>query len=159
LLLATAAAHAGATIEDTLSTCTQRNCESQRLQGRYQGRYQTDTFPIAAHVPFVVETFAQRGECLRLEVLSSTGDPEMAVIAGTAGVFYHDDDSGSAGNPLIRIEPTPATGWYVVAITDAGIPAEALVTLSIGRYPAGNPNCASPTPPAAAIPPDSRKPD
>ena len=69
-------------------------------------------------------------------------------VTSTSPLFQlADDDSGGNLRPLIKIDPTPVTGYYVVALSHfAGFPEDITFTLRYGRYASGNPNCNNPTP-------------
>lgn len=133
---------AGSKIWDPVrNTCTTINCGA---------------VPVYAHFsatgwgldPFFIQVWANAGECLRLAVTAQTHDLEMGVFSPDIEEnHWVDDDSGGSFRPLIKINPTPVKGWYIVALSHVlGSNVNGRATLVVGRYNAGNPNCASPTP-------------
>ena len=133
---------AGALLQDSRNTCTTDNCASQRIRGFYE-RAQ----------PWVVLVQAVAGECLRLHVTRQTADLEMAVLSPDVQEnHWVDDDSGGSLRPLIKIDPTPVTGWYVVVVSHVlGSSTRENFDLRYGRYPTGNANCTNPTLTSAPI--------
>jgi hypothetical protein len=92
-----------------------------------------------------------RAECLRVEVEQSNADLALTVIAPDGAVFT-DDDSGSCSRcPLVVIDNILENAAFTVVVNGfSGTPVEENFVLRVGRYrPAGNPNCANPTPGAA----------
>ena len=136
----TSVAFGGSLITDGRNSCIAMNCNSQNISGVSR-----------AEEPFVIQVFAQAGECLRLAVTGQTGDLAMGVFTATPLFHFVDDDSGVNLRPLIKIDPTPNTGFYVVALSHfAGDPVDITFTLRYGRYDAGNVNCFNPTPSSLA---------
>jgi hypothetical protein len=89
-----------------------------------------------------------RPECLRVEVEQSNADLAITVIAPDGAVFT-DDDSGSCSRcPLVVIDGIVQNAAFTVVVNSfSGSPIEENFVLRVGRYrPAGNPNCANPTP-------------
>lgn len=132
--------------DPSVSTCTGADCSSVVIGG-------TVTNPANNNHPWVIETFAAIGECLRLRVLSEAADLEMTVTAPN-GTVFRNDDGGLAPCPLCSLVKfvAPNRGWYTVQISHfGGTPTYSDLELAYGRYNGGNPNCAGPTPPAAAV--------
>lgn len=104
---------------------------------------------------WVAEVFAAAGQCLRIDVPNAPTpaftDLETVVVAPN-GTVYRDDDGGfAATNPLVKIRPTPITGWYTVSIGPFnGAAVEGNFTVAVGRYVTTNINCVAPTPPILA---------
>jgi hypothetical protein len=105
--------------------------------------------------PWVVQAFAQVGECVRFDQAAPFGgfgggsDLEITVIAPNGTVFRNDDRAGSSDpRALVKIAGAPNTGYYTVQVSHfggAGFSTD--FTLVYGRFtPASNPNCSSPTP-------------
>ena len=102
--------------------------------------------------PWTTQVYAQPGECMRLFVTTTSFDAKMEVIAPNGEVF-RDDDSGGSLRPLVEIASAPNFGWYTVQVAHFnGVPQSADFTMKYGRYNNGNPNCAQPTIPEAAVP-------
>ncbi len=100
--------------------------------------------------PFVMQVFAQSGECLNAQVTSETADLHMAVI-GSSGTVWRNDDGGGAcpACPRVKADPTSGRGWYTVSISRLGDAAAGdleTFTLLIQRRVTGNAVCATPTP-------------
>jgi hypothetical protein len=130
--------------DPTLSTCTGDDCSSLLIGG-------TVTNPGGNNHPWVIETFAAVGECLRLRVLAEAADLEMTVTAPN-GTVFRNDDGGLAPCPLCSLVKfvAPNRGWYTVQLSHfGGTPTYSDLLLAYGRYNGSNPNCAAPTPPAA----------
>jgi hypothetical protein len=134
--------------DPSTSTCTGINCSSVRVDGVVREAFGE------VH-PWVIELFANPGQCLRVAVTAEGADLEAVVIAPN-GTVYRNDDGGVAACPLcpvVKVNPTPgpARGFYTVQIAHwLGNPVTANFTLLYGLYNAGNPNCAPATPPAVA---------
>ncbi len=112
----------------------------------YRGAYERNANNTQA-IPFTIQVFSSGNECLRLSVVSQASDLETVLI-GPEGTTWRDDDGGGSFLPLIQAN-TPIQGWYTVHISSFnGSGAASLFTLRYGRYNSGNPNCATPTPPA-----------
>ena len=131
------------------NNCQTRNCRALVLGGIVNGF-------VNSAVPWVVQVFATRRQCLRLEVTGQEADLEMRVVAPDGTRTFFNDDSGLAPCPLcplVKINRTPQEGFYTVQISHhAGISISDDFTLAYGRYPRGNPNCTSDTlAPKAAI--------
>ncbi len=139
-VLAAGPAHAGGEIFDTTSSsCTTTNCSSVIVGATIK------SFPPSAG-KWIAEVFASAGQCLRIDVISEFADLETVVVAPNGAVF-RDDDGGVGVQPLVKIASTPNNGWYTVSIGRfAGQAETGNFTLAYGRYSAGNPNCAGPTP-------------
>jgi hypothetical protein len=136
-------AFAGGEIFDpSVSTCTGADCSSVLLSATV-----TSFGPSAGK--WIAEVFASSGECLRVFVPSQFTDLETVVVAPNGSAF-RNDDGGGLNRPLVKISPTPNNGWYTVSISHfAGNPVTGNFSVAYGRYPAGNPNCASATPPVS----------
>lgn len=131
--------------DSSVSTCTGADCSSLQIGG-------TVTNPSNNNHPWVVNAFAAAGECVRLRVLSQASDLEMTVI-GPDGSMFRNDDGGLAPCTLCSLVKfvAPSRGWYTVQVSHfGGTPTYSDLQLAYGRYNGGNPNCASPTPPALA---------
>jgi hypothetical protein len=131
--------------DDTVSTCTGTNCSSLRIPGTVFA-----FGPSAGQ--FVLSVFASPGQCVRLDLISPptpAPDMEMVVIAPNGTVFRNDDRNGAFDRrPLVKIASAPSNGWYTVQVGQfAGTATETNIVLLYGRYPFGNPNCATPTVP------------
>lgn len=146
LLALPAVAEAGARLFDnSVSTCTTNDCSSQVFGG-------TVTNPASNNDPWVIQVFAAAGECLRLRVLEQAVDLETTVVAPNGSVF-RNDDGGLAPCTLCSLVKfaAPNRGWYTVQVNHFGGTASySDLQIAYGRYSAGNPNCAAPTPPAFA---------
>jgi hypothetical protein len=135
--------------DETLSTCTGPNCANMRIAGT------VFSFGPSANT-FVINAFANVGECVRFDLISPphpAPDMEIVVVAPNGTVFRNDDRNGALDRrPLVKIASAPNNGWYTVHVAQFnGAPTETNIVLLYGRYNAGNPNCATPTPPALAI--------
>lgn len=131
--------------DPSVSTCTGANCSSVLING-------TVTNPAGNNHPWVIETYARAGECLRLQTLSQAVDLEMAVTAPN-GSLYRNDDGGAAPCTLCSLVSftAPNTGWYTVQLSQfAGTASYSDFQLAYGRYSGGNANCATPTVPTLA---------
>ena len=142
LLLAYGLASATNLFDPTVSSTTVLDGSSIELDGTL---HDTNGNP----APWVAELYAGVGECVRLFVTTTAFDAKLTVIAPN-GTVYRDDDGGGSLRPLVKIASAPVQGWYTVQVAHwAGQPQNANFTLLYGRYTAGNPNCANPTPPFA----------
>jgi hypothetical protein len=135
--------------DDTVSSCTGANCSSLRIPGTV-----FSFGPSAGQ--FVISVFAAPGQCVRLDLISPphpAPDMELVVIAPDGTVFRNDDRNGALDRrPLVKIGSAPQNGWYTVRVGQfAGVATETNVVLLYGRYPGGNPNCATPTLPLSVI--------
>lgn len=133
--LMSAGIQAGSNLSDPPGTCTASNCQAMTLTGTMQRTPEN----------FVTEVWAGNGECLRLEVTSTSPsfDPAMMVIGPSFsdGAIWSDDDSGAGLNPLLKIN-APVGGWYTVVVTEyTRVDSAKDFTLKYGRYNGGNPNC------------------
>jgi hypothetical protein len=134
--------------DDTVSVCTGANCSSLRIPGT--------VFSFGASAsPFVINAFATPGECVRFDLISPphpAPDMELVVVAPDGTVFRNDDRNGVLDRrPLVKIGSAPNNGWYTVHVAQfAGAATEINFVLLYGRYPGGNPNCATPTVPSIA---------
>lgn len=143
-----ASTHAGAAtnmFDPSVSTATKLNASAVTINGTLH-----DTNGNTQ--PWTTQVYAQPGECMRLSVTTTSFDAKMEVIAPNGEVF-RDDDSGGSLRPLVQIASAPNFGWYTVQVAHFnGVPQSADFTMKYGRYNNGNPNCAQPTLPAAAVP-------
>jgi hypothetical protein len=106
--------------------------------------------------PFVVQVYAGRGECLRLQVTRvSSGNLEMGVFSPDIEErHYVDDNSGGGTFPSIIIDPTPVHGWYIVAVSEfVGAAVDIDFDISYGRHTSGSSVCQPVTPPSPASSP------
>lgn len=131
-------------IDSAFSTCTGVNCSVTSIAGwvgSSAGRV----------LPWTGKFLAVANACLRLQVsfIRTAANLEMTVVAPNGVTSYRNDQGGTACTncPLVKISPTPATGFYTVVLSsNNGAAADTDFHLLFGQYPAGNPNCASPTP-------------
>jgi hypothetical protein len=143
---APAVASAQSIFDDSVSTCTGINCSSLRLPAT------VFAFGPSAGT-FTIDAFAAAGQCVRFDVISpSAPDMELVVVAPNGSVFRNDDRNGALDRrPLVKIGSAPNNGWYTVHVAQfAGAATETNIVLMYGTYPAGNPNCGTPTGPLAA---------
>jgi hypothetical protein len=141
---------AGSELFDPVSTCTARNCNSQAVTGNVFESTQPGS---TGSKPWVAQIFKGGGdECLRIAVITQTGDLDAVAILTCAGfpqVTWVDDDSGGDLRPrLIAADPTPP-GWCTLTISQFGGENEdGQFQLRFGRYsPANQPNCSPATDP------------
>lgn len=135
-----AAAWGGPLLKDALSTCATVNCNVVSLAGRTQ--------PLN---PFVIQVYAAKDECLRLDVDNASDDLAMTIVSpDPQRAYFNDDDVATASNtPLVKIDPVPVSGWHTVHVNgQSGQSGSVSFRLRYGRYPGGNANCANPTAPA-----------
>jgi hypothetical protein len=155
LVLGPGSGSAGTEIfDDTPSTCTNEpNCDSLRIPG--------SVFSINGHAkPWVVNIFADDGQCLRLDVISQDTDLRIVAVAPNGQVFQNDDrDPPTDLRPLVTIDPAPRMGYYTVHIAHFdGEAVEADFVLLHGLYNSGNAaNCVPATQPAMTGNPGSAK--
>jgi len=148
VLVAPAVASAQNIFDDTVSTCTGANCSSLRIPATVFA-----FGPSAGQ--WITSAFAAPGECVRFDLISPphpAPDMEIVVVAPDGTVFRNDDRNGALDRrPLVKIASAGQNGWYTVRVGQfAGTPTETNIVLLYGRYSAGNPNCATPTPPSLA---------
>jgi hypothetical protein len=127
-----------------VASCTTPNCSSALIIG-------TLTSHGSYAVPWVIQVASDPGQCVRLEttdVIGSDLNLEMVVVSPSGRVFRNDNISGTNNLSLVKIAPTEH-GFYTVQVSGFNGGAAAVnFELRYGRYSsAGNPNCASPTPP------------
>jgi len=139
-------AAAGSLLTNFRSTSTAINAGALLVGGSYQ----FDQFGQAD--PWVAQLYAEVGDCFRIDVFSQDTDLEATLISPSGTVWRNDDRSGTDLRPLIKAQGT-GRGWHVLQISrhNGGSPGSNF-KLYYGRYPAGNPNCATPTPPLTAPP-------
>jgi len=95
--------------------------------------------------PWVGQLYAGIGECLRLEITTTSFDSEITVLSPN-GTVYRDDDGNGALRPLVKIANAPASGWYTVQVAQFnGFPVNQPFHMLYGRYLHGNINCAGET--------------
>ena len=143
----------------TRDSCTDANCGATVLNGAVvMINNELDV------IPFTASIYTSGGECVRLEVLSTrpaSRDLTMHLLGPSLEV-WRDDDSGVGLLPRIEANTT-TSGRYTVQVSHFGAAALANTntrfSLSIGRCPLGNPNCAEqtfPLVPAAGAAPESK---
>lgn len=149
--IVTSGAWAGALYEAPLSSCGTTNCSGMTIRGIHQ-----------SNEPFVIQVYAQEGECLRLDVNTQTEDMVLAWITTyiwDSEIWDDRDFNGGDFRPLFVRDPVPRTGWYTVLVSYFD-PDDRVgrFTLEYGRYPSGNANCQVPVtatrsmqPPAESI--------
>lgn len=133
------AAWAGPLLRDSPSTCSTTNCGTVTLSGQAR--------PLD---PFVIQVFAAKDECLRLDVTSASDNLAMSVTSPDPKLTYFNDDdlADSSTTPLVAIDPVPVAGWHTVHINRRnGLSGTVDFQLRYGRYPSGNANCSNPTAP------------
>ncbi|MBY6240268.1 hypothetical protein [Methylosinus sp. Sm6] len=146
-VVAPMSATAGSLLTAPFSRSTANNGGALSLGGTYQ----FDEFTQAD--PWVAQVYASPSECLRIDVYSQDTDLEAVLVSPSGTVWRNDDRNGSSDRrPLLKVVTTVATGigWHVLQISrfDGKGPG-ANFKFYYGRYPAGNPNCASPTSPSS----------
>jgi hypothetical protein len=125
--------------DPTVSTSNTINATAVRLDATI--------FASNATAPFIINLYAERGECLRVDVTTQPADLEMVVVAPEGGVYRNDDRVGDT-KPLVQVASAPVTGWYTVHLSHfSGATIEGDLTFMYGRYSAGNANCAQATTP------------
>jgi hypothetical protein len=146
LAWAASAAWAGSYTSDGLTaTCSAPDCSAAFIAGEAQ-----------RNEPWVWQVSATAGECLRVHVTTAATDLEMALVssdpakaAGGVNFVWANDNNGSDNKPLIKVDPVPVSGLYVVVVAAKGTTASSPFVLRYGRYQSGNSNCAGPTQPGA----------
>jgi len=139
---------AGSKVRDGVSNCSIINCGVKAIDGHVD----TDE-------PFVIQVFADVGECLRLDINKTRGDTTMVVIPpilfgrepADGNVFANDDTGGVEPfslQSLVKIDPTPSKGFYTVVIGKFDGAGKANFRLSYGRFASGNVNCDDDTDPS-----------
>lgn len=132
-------------IDSAFSTCTEVNCSATSIAG-WAG---TSAGKV---LPWTAKFLAVAGNCLRLQMsfINGPANLEMVVVAPNGTTRYRNDQGGVVGCSncaLVKISPTPASGFYTAIISTAnGAVVDTDFHLLFGQYSAGNPNCASPTP-------------
>jgi hypothetical protein len=144
-MLGPALASGQSIFDDSISTCTADNCSSLRVPAT------VFAFGPSAGT-FTIDAFATPDQCVRFDLISPphpAPDMELVVIAPNGTVFRSDDRNGAVDRrPLVKIASAPNNGWYTVHVSQyAGAATETNIVLLYGRYPGGNPNCATPTVP------------
>jgi hypothetical protein len=132
LLLGPAGASAYSQLIDVRDSCTDINCGAMKIRGMSQ----TDE-------PFVIQVYADFGECLRIDVTKQGKDAELLVINPNINVsMYNDDRDAADDRPLVVIDPVEYTGWHsiLVGYWEASRKPTKFF-LKYGRYDSGNPNC------------------
>jgi hypothetical protein len=139
-------AFAGPIHDPTTSTCTGANCSSVVLGGTLL------SLGTGSAGQWIQEVFARAGQCVRIQVTQETQDLAMTVVAPNGAIYENDQGGGACPNcPNVKIGNAPRTGWYSVNVAHFnGAAVEGSFTLAYGTYPAGNANCAGPTPPFSA---------
>lgn len=130
------------TIRDRANNCTTANCEAETFGGAIVAG-------ASFAVPWTVEVFADKNECIRLHVTKQNFDLKMEAIS-PAGTVWRNDNSntGSCRNCPVLKFIAPQAGWYNVTVAPANGKAEADFEFAYGRYtPKTNPNCNNPIKP------------
>jgi len=97
--------------------------------------------------PFVIQIFSPADRCLRIENTSQGADMEAVLIAPDGTVWRDDDSGGCFRCPLIKANPTPVSGWYLLQISHFDAAAIfANFTLTSQVLTTGDASCAGPTP-------------
>ena len=140
-----------AELNTTLQTCTTADCGATVLQGRVNRSDRCCGFA-GLSMPWVVQVYANKNECLRLHVTSQAQNTELVAVApGTQRAWRNDNSNLAAcpNCPLLKIVTVDnEEGWFLVQVNQAagkGVNGE--FTLKYARYNAGNPNCSPPTHP------------
>lgn len=136
-------AHAGPIYDTTVGTCATANCSSIVMGATLL------SLGTGSAGQWVQEVYAGAGQCVRLDVTSEFTDLAMDVVSPDGTIYDNDQGGGACTNcPIIKIASAPKTGWYTVTVSQfQGSAAEGNFVFAYGRYPAGNANCSSPTPP------------
>jgi hypothetical protein len=146
LTVAASAAWAGSYTKDGLTaTCSAPDCLAASIAGEAQ-----------RNEPWVWQVSATAGECLRVHVTTAATDLEMALVssdpakaAGGVNFIWANDNNGADNKPLIKVDPVPVSGLYVIVVAAKGTASSNPFVLKYGRYQSGNGNCAGPTQPGA----------
>jgi hypothetical protein len=145
--LGVTAATGGPLLTASRSTCTGINCGSESLAATYE------LSPSGQAIPFIAQIFSSGGECLRVDITAlgtapPNGDLETVLVSPNGTTWRNDDGGTCVRCPLVKANtPSGVDGWYTVSISHfAGNGSPTSFRLRYGRYPLGNPNCASPTP-------------
>jgi hypothetical protein len=127
---------------DGTGTCVTANCQSMLVNGTIFD-WQGTAFP------WVAQTYADRNQCLRVQVIVQGGDLKATVV-GPNGTVWRNNNIGIGSCPtcpLVKLR-APKSGWYTISLAHVlGDPLQTDFTMRIGRYNTGNPNCSNPTPP------------
>jgi hypothetical protein len=142
-----------AELSTPLQSCTTPDCGATLLLGRLNKSDRCCGFSNLP-LPWVVQLFAGKQECLRLRVTSQKANSELVAIAPGTRHAWRNDSSALTPCPtcpLLKIHTGNDAGWFLVQVNPSrGVPGDAEFTLSYARYAADNPNCAQPT---RALPP------
>jgi hypothetical protein len=147
-LIALAIDVSAAELKTPQRSCTAADCGATVLFGRLNKSDRCCGFANLA-MPWVVQLYANKSECLRLHITAKVGNVELVAIApGTQRAWRN----GAAAGPLLKIRSNAnEEGWFLVEVNEsAGIAGNSEFTLKYARYVAGNVNCNSPTSPLAA---------
>jgi hypothetical protein len=133
-------------------TCTTADCQATIIAGRLNKSDRCCGFDNKP-LPWVVQLYANKGECLRLHVTAQAPntDTELVAIAPGTQRAWRNDNSGIAACttcPLLKIRTNVnEEGWFLVQVnSNTGAPINGGFSLAYARYAATNPNCAAPTP-------------
>lgn len=144
LLFSVGSVSAGTEIfDDTVATCTGTNCSSLRIPGTIFSHLG------GAPKPWVAQFFSGGSDCMRLDVTNQDENLEIVAISPAGAVYKNDNRVPGDDRPLVKIAAPNNNGWYTVQIStfNGAQSVEPNFVLRYGRYEAGNPNCANPTPP------------
>jgi hypothetical protein len=146
-------AASSAELSTPLRTCTLADCQATVLLGRLNKSDRCCGFDNKT-LPWVVQLYANKNECLRLRITQQTANTNTELVAIAPGTqrAWRNDNSGIAPCPtcpLLKIRSnTNEEGWFLVQVNpNNGFPINGQFTLKYARYAATNPNCASPTSP------------
>jgi hypothetical protein len=145
-----------AELSTSLQTCITADCGATALAGRINKSDRCCGFDNKA-LPWVIQLFASKSECLRLHVTAQAAntDTELVAIAPGTQRAWRNDNSGLAACttcPLLKIRTgINEGGWFLVQVnSNSGAPIDGAFTLRYARYKASNPNCNPPTQPLPA---------
>lgn len=144
LFLTGKAAWAASLVFDNFDSCTTANCNASIYNGSYLVSSESDANP------FILQVFASRNECLRLDVIAQDQDMEMVIVSPDGAVWRNDDTGGLM--PEIRVITRDISGWYTLQVSNFAGDGDPVgdFTLAYGRYNTSNPNCAGATVPFSA---------
>jgi len=155
-LLLSAFAASAAELNTPLRTCTTADCQATILLGRLNKSDRCCGFANLP-MPWVVQLYANKNECLRLHVTAQatgTNTELVAIAPGTQRAWRNDNSNIAACTtcPLLKIKTgTNEEGWFLVQVNqNNGVAVNGGFTLRYSRYAATNPNCTAPTPPLPA---------
>ena len=144
-LMALALDASAAELKTPQRSCTAADCGATVLFGRLNKSDRCCGFANLS-MPWVVQLYANKSECLRLHITQKSGNVELVAIApGTQRAWRN----GASAGPLLKIRSNAnEEGWFLVEVNQsAGLAGNSEFTLKYSRYAAGNPNCATPSSP------------